>query len=242
MEPSETISATLLRYGVPIAGQPIKGSETGSPYIAHILVARDAQGRQEPSQKRLVEAKAIVEAQGIPIEFVLINQRIEHAEQNLRAGMLASHGDLIRNIFLTTRGSKTEVWVETKSKIDLENGKAIEKAIFEFGRVNRIKSIIIRLMDEKTIPTSFEILSTIRRVSPVSCETLKEELEVKSFSVPSLDWVNRKFDALRKAGLVVRISDRKYALTLEGLHRLGTRKSRSSPDIARLLALARSGG
>lgn len=241
MEVNEIITDTVIRYGLPMAGQPIRG-ESGAPYIVHILIARDAHGRQEPPQKRLIEAKAIVEAQGIPLEFVLINQRIEHAEQNLRATMLANHSNLVRNIFLTSQGARTEVWIEEKGDVEIALRTEVEKTVLKFAQANKIKSISIHFMHDEIIPATFEVLSAIRRIAPTSCELLKQELELRSFSVPSLDWVNRKFDVLRKAGLVVRISDRKYAVTLEGLQRLGTRKGRSSPDVVRLLALARAGG
>ena len=89
------------------------------------------------------------------------------------------------------------------------------------------------------LPTKFEMLRLIRRLSPVNCDRLKTALEEQNYDVPSLEWINKQFDLLRKNRLVIRLTDRTYALTAEGLHRMGTVKGRSSPDIARLLALAR---
>ena len=57
--------------------------------------------------------------------------------------------------------------------------------------------------------------------------------------MPSEGWMAHMADSLRKSGLVVRLKSGKYALSLAGLMALGSAKNAKSPDISRLLDLAR---
>lgn len=241
MEASQLILKTLLQHDIPTVGTPFRGIQGGGSYVAHVAVSRDPSGRQTPSQKLLVQARQALLAQGLSLEYIIINQRYDFAEQDFRAGILASFSDDVRNVFLNAKGSGVEAWIETKTSLSASALMSLEKHIFEIGRANNLPRITMRLMSEEPLAAPFEILSVIRRLSPVNALQMCAELERRSFAVPSFDWVERKLDALRKAGLVTLIADRRYVVSAEGLHRLGTKKGYASADISRLLALARRG-
>lgn len=241
MEPSQVIVDTLLRHEIPVIGIPFRGIGGEASYVAHIVVSRDSSNRQLPSQKSLIQARQTIKAQGLNLEYIVINQRMDNVEQDFRAGIMASFSDDVRNVFLNARGSGVEVWIETKANPGPQVLLALEKYVNELGKVNRFSQVTVRSMSDEPIAAPFGVLSVIRRLSPVMAPELCEELEKRSFSVPSFDWIERRLDALRKAGLVTLIADRRYVVSSEGLHRLGTKRGRASADISRLLALARRG-
>jgi hypothetical protein len=136
---------------------------------------------------------------------------------------------------------KAIAWVENKRELETNDRDRITAQIKKFAELYPVRAVHVNFTADAILATNFEILAVVRRYAPIGCEDLRDRLLARDFSVPSLDWINRKFDTLRKTGLLIRRPDRTYALTADALHRLGTRKNRHSPDIGRLLALARRG-
>jgi hypothetical protein len=134
-----------------------------------------------------------------------------------------------------------QVWVEQKKELTAEDRSVLAEHIQVHAELFALRGAKLHLMSESSVATPTEVLRVIRKLAPATCESVCKELESRGFSVPSLQWVNHRFDLLRKQGFVVRMEERRYALTREALHRLGTVKSKSSPDVSRLLALARRG-
>ena len=104
-----------------------------------------------------------------------------------------------------------------------------------------LKLGVVSLTTDEVLPSKLAILTIIRAEAPVAPQRILELLSAKGLSVPSMDWLSRQLDAYRKSGDVVRLATGSMALTKKALHVLGTKKNRASPDISRLLAMARGG-
>ena len=153
--------------------------------------------------------------------------------------LVTTFPQFVRNVFVTVTNSIATIWLDNKRTILDTEDAAIRSYIEQYIQATFLAGSKIYLISQEPIATNTEILAILRKFSPSNCEELGSHLVERGFSVPSTDWINRKLDALRKAGLLVRFSNRTYALTLDALHKLGTRKDRHSPDVSRLLALAR---
>jgi hypothetical protein len=188
-----------------------------------------------------VNAKKRLTTLGYLPEFLLVNEKSEDAEHSLRASLLVSFPDIVRNAFLSIESTQSNVWIDQKRSIEPYERNRVHDHVRQFVQLFRLPPASVLSLGEIALPTKFELLAIIRLRAPVDCEALRDALVERGLTVPSLDWINRQFDALRKSGLVVRRSDRHYALTLDALKRLGTLKGHRSPDVQRLLALAKRG-
>ncbi|MBO9380116.1 hypothetical protein GG804_25440 [Sphingomonas histidinilytica] len=239
MESLESISAIVLSHGVKLAGEVVLNPSIQNGVILSVAIERSPSGRQLPTHKQLADIKSSLSNIDVYADFILIDSSLKMMEEGLRASLIASFPEIIRNSFLNIIEGIAHVWIDTKREIDANDHRRVNEHVAVYVDLFNVRGKQVHFLSSENIATNTEILSIIRRYSPVSCERLQEALISRGFAVPSLDWINRRFDALRKAGLLIRLPDRNYALTSEALHRLGTTKNRNSPDLGRLLALAR---
>lgn len=242
MEAFDHIKATLATFGVQSAGEIVVNPTQAGSHFVPVRLSRSQSGRQEPSHKKLAEVKADLLSAGISIEFLLVDETAKLVEEALRGSLISSYPSLVRNAFLSVDEGLAVAWVESKRDLTEEERETLSNHIRKLVELYPVRGSRIHFTADENLATNTEILSLVRWLAPVGCEDLREELLRRDFAVPSLDWINRKFDALRRTGLLVRMPNRTYALTSEALHRLGTAKNRYSPDLSRLLALARRGG
>lgn len=102
----------------------------------------------------------------------------------------------------------------------------------ELARVHWTKSV-------KDVPTRITLLAAVKSEAPADLGSIARALEERGY--PSVDegWLRRKFDLLRKLGLVVRSREGRYALTEQALAQIPVRATRASSDVTRALALGR---
>jgi len=232
----------LIAAGIPVSGSAIRDSEDGSSFHVFVEIRRDSRGRQEPSNVQLEVAREELRAVGVQIDFVLTDAMMRDAEAGLRATLLHSFGNVIRNSFLTRQGREAFVWVVPKRQLtEDELGEVSAKARILLRELGLELAHITPTTGEN-LPSKTRCLTMLRLLAPVSPEVLAAKLRVAGFVVPSDDWMMRRLDALRKAGQVVRLKSGLYAVTLLTLRGLGTVKGRESPDLSRLLALAKRHG
>ena len=131
------------------------------------------------------------------------------------------------------------IWVEPKKRIDQEMIEEIREFLREFFTLFDIDHVSVFFTQDEDIPTPTVILRSLRIIAPCSAASLSRSLEEKRYKVPNEVWMAHALDRLRKAGSVVRKANGQFFLSLEGLRRLGTEKSRASPDVKRALALGK---
>lgn len=242
MEAADIIRKTAAEHGIAVISDPIADTADPGSYFVNVAVTKNQRGQQVPGHKALADARQVLLAFSIRPKYILVDPAFDQAENGLRGSLLSSYPDIVRNVFLSVQDGKLRAWLDTKRDLSSDELRNVESHVAECGKRLKVRTTSVLLISSEPVPNNTEILTFIRKHAPVTCEALKHRLEERGFLVPSLDWINRKFDTLRKSGLVVRIADRTYAVTSEGLHRLGTSKGRRSADVTRLLALARSGG
>jgi hypothetical protein len=206
-----------------------------------LYVSRDPNGRRHPSGEVLARIKREVGRVGASVEFLLLDKEQHEIEDGLRASLVSSYPKLIRNSYTTVIEGVAQVWIEKKRELTDSEREAVTNHVRKYADLFNLRGAVLNVTSDFSLATPTEVLRAIRKLSPTTCEAVCHELESRGFSVPSLQWVNHKLDLLRKNGLVVRMPDRSYALTWLALHQLGTQKNKRSPDIGRLLALARRG-
>jgi hypothetical protein len=236
------IIAILNTGRIDLAGEVITNSSTANSIFVPVKINRDKNGKQEPSYYTLSKLKNDLASIGYTAEFLLIDKFADSIENGLRLSLVTAFPQFVRNVFVTVTNGIATIWLDNKRAILDAEDAAIRTYIEQYILATFLASAEIYLISQEAIATNTEILAILRKFSPSNCENLSLHLVERGFSVPSADWVNRKLDALRKAGLLVRFSNRTYALTSDALHKLGTRKDRHSPDVSRLLALARGLG
>jgi len=239
---AQEVEQFLLAAAIPVSGSAIRDAEGDGLYYVFVEVRRDARGRQEPSNTTLDAIKALLEEKGALVDFVLTDGAKRDAEAGLRATLLHSFGGAIRNSFLSSETREAFVWVVPKRQLsDTELDEIGAKAKVFLDDVG-LKLGNITTTTGENLPSKTRCMTMLRQVAPVTCSQLAELLRQREFVVPSDDWMTRRLDALRKAGLVVRMKSGFYAVSLQALKGLGTVKGRTSPDVSRLLALASTRG
>lgn len=238
MSSKQEIEEQLRDAGIPISGTAIRSAEGDNFYYVFVEVHRDARGRLVPSNAKLMATKAYFQEKGYLIDFLLKDATVRDAEVGLRATLLYSFGELLRNSFLAFQANEAFVWVDPKRQLT-------EHELNEVGRKAKVflDDVGLKLSQITTtwgenLPSKTICISVLRQAAPATTEELVGLLRGAEFIVPSKNWMTRRLDALRKAGLVVRMRSGRYTLTLQALKGLGTVKGRRSPDISRLLALA----
>lgn len=239
MSDEEVVHSALRSQGIELRGKLIADVSVPTLFYVHVKMSIDSHGRRIPSFQKLKSVHEELAPKGITIEFFLFDEASNNAEASLRATLLAKYSELIRNVFATSASKGAKIWLEPKTTISPENFELIKQSIEHF--YVELKSTVesVAALQDANVPGKLAILATIRKHAPVDPKTLKGALADKNFEIPSDDWLARKLDAFRKSGDVVQSHDRRYTLTMRVLKMLGTKKSRSSPDISRLLAVAK---
>jgi hypothetical protein len=239
VEPSDVVIDVLAALDLSPAGPVISNpSIEGGVYIP-MAVRRDAAGRQIPSPKVLSDVQETLRATGIVAEYHLIDETGRVLEEGLRESLIGRFPDALQEAVILSEEGSIQVWIDAKQELSSQESEAITEHIEKYLELFPVRSFKVHIASQANLPSNLELLALIRRLAPVNCEGLAAELSARQFDVPSLTWINHKFDALRKAGLIVRMRDRTYALTATALHQMGTVKGRNSPDVSRLLFLAR---
>jgi hypothetical protein len=231
---TDTIRKLIEHHGINGAGSIISSPDDPTHYYIPIVITSESAVHQ-----KLKTLKNILHDQDINLNFLVIHESNLDIEVGIRASLITSFPDHVRNVFLSSTGEAATVWIDQKVSLSKEQSAAIGVHVQKIAELHGIKKCNIGWIREGNVATKLELLASIRLLAPVDCAKLMEYLKSLHFDVPSEDWVNRKFDLLRKEGFLVRRADRRYVLTIQALKSLGTQKNRNSPDLRRLLALAR---
>ncbi|MEC5385531.1 hypothetical protein VVD49_07335 [Uliginosibacterium sp. H3] len=235
----DEIVALLASMGIPVSGAIIEDVDRPCHFFVPVTVSRDSDNKQRPSNILLNTARVEIGKADAHVEFLIADERNYDIEAGLRATVLHKFGDHIRNVFVSTNDQNPHVWLETKRALDEESLQPIrDRVIFYLAQLD-ISPVSIRPTSGENLPSVFVCMRGIRRLAPVQLSVLKDSLVQSGFTIPSDDWLKRRLELMRKDGKIVWLAGNKYALSMESIRSLGTTKDRSSPDITRLLALAR---
>ena len=236
------ISTSLAEVGVETAGSIIQDSANENHFFVYVSVIRDAENKQNPSNRQLRKAQELIEPQGLTVEFLLSDAGSHDIEAGLRATILHAFGGEIRNVFLSVDNRKAYIWLDQKRELD-------EAVLLEVERKSRLYLDGLDLefgslltTSNGNLPGKLACLNAIRQLAPVTAADLLHELMRREFNVPSEDWLMRRLDVLRKSRQIIRLSNAKYVLSQATLANLGTSRGRNSPDISKMLAFARMDG
>jgi len=112
------ISRLLEELQIRTAGEIIQPSAPGESYFVFIPVTRDSDNRQLPTNRRLQEVKAVLLEAGATVEFLLTDEQTHDIEAGLRATLLHSFADDVRNVFLSLGADSARVWIEPKRALE----------------------------------------------------------------------------------------------------------------------------
>lgn len=233
------IEQLLKAKKIRLAGPLIQDHVETDRFVAFIFASSNDDKKKGPSQLTLSAISAAAERQGIQLGFVLIDKKSEEFDGSIKTLLFTKFQNIIRNSFTVVNYKRASVWVEPKKRIDPEMMEEIRKFLREFFTLLDIDDVSVFFTHDEDIPTPTVILRSLRIIAPCSAASLSRSLEEKCYKVPNEVWMAHALDRLRKAGSVVRKANGQFFLSLEGLRRLGTEKSRASPDIKRALALGK---
>lgn len=239
---SEELRERLEFLGIKPEGSVVKGDSGPAHFFVYVSVTRDGENRQMPSNLQLEQVKQKLLLENIFVDFLLHDSLTNDIEAGLRATLLHAFGASLRNCFLSTDKRVANLWVEQKKHIENDEMQLIAKRAREFLQNFNLTEVNVLSTSMENIPGVLACLRVIRSLAPVKTDRLAERLIELGFSIPSIDWMSRRVDSMRKEGRIVRREDGGYVLSLNSLLNLGTAKGRESPDIQRLLALASSKG
>ncbi|MEO6280064.1 hypothetical protein [Roseateles sp.] len=233
--------AMLMERNLEVIGSIVKDSGPQGITFVRIAVRRDAENKQRPSNRLLIDIKAALKDAGHDVEFLLSDSLGVDVEGGLRATLMHAFGPEVRNVFLSLQGSVGNVWVESKRALSESALNAIRGRAKIYLAELTLELGAFALTNAENVPSDTVVLKVLRQIAPATTEQVVQLLVERGFDVPSDDWMKRRLDALRKVGKIVWLTQGKFACSLNATRALGTIKGRGSPDISRLLALARKG-
>jgi hypothetical protein len=239
--PNEAELQQFLReHEIPFSGCVAGDGLDQRRFYVFVEVNRDRNNLQTPTNSKLNQIRDTLKLKGLEVDFILIDEQLHNIEVGIRATLIHSFGSLIRNVFISSDGKTADIWLVQKRQISDNELSAIQKRLDVFlQNFDLSRGSIYRTNNENT-PSKTACIKVLRRISPADLNSFIDALRENGFTVPSESWMSHMADSLRKSGLIIRLNSGKYALSLGGLTVLGSAKNAKSPDISRLLALARS--
>ena len=235
------VRALISGHGVPLIGSIIKDAAPGKRYFAIVPIERNRDGGELPSARRLEEVSlSLLHDHGYSIEFVLSDPHAIDVESGLRAALATSCPELVASVVVALHGKTATVWVEVGSDmVSSEVVSDLKDRIGKYFASFPVTNLKVQVSSMEDLPSVLACLRVIRKLAPVDIDQIVTELRVVGFNVPSVAWLSHRLDTMRKAGRVVRLRNGAYALTAGTLRKLGSSKGRMSPDVMRMLAMAR---
>ncbi|USA40187.1 hypothetical protein [Pelagerythrobacter marinus] len=226
----EAIITAASKQGVILAARPSLVAD-GRTYLA--IVDRETDRRKLNAFLRLLRN------QGIPIEIGFATVRDNAFEAAVRESVAMRFGEVIYDVSTSRSPSGTSVSI-TYYENERISANEIRDHVQELSVLFGVKPLKINIGERSVKPGVTEFLQLTRVFAPVTCERMQELIHDRGYPMPPLDWINHQFDLFRKRGFLIRREDQSYVLTLPGLLALGSGKSRYSPDVRRVLDLARA--
>ena len=233
------IQKQIEEYSLDVIGTPVADIDNNNKYYIFIST-KIADGKETPSTRTLRNISAKLEAKDIFVEFISISPLQRDVETSIRSTIMCAFPNKIREIYLSAGNKGVAAWLIPTAPIDDNLYNEIKNKLeLLVEKIFSLSLTSIWLQERDSTPSKLACLRAVRKSAPATPAKVAADLRQRGFTVPSDDWMATRLDSLRKAALIIRLKSGKYALTLTGLRALGTSKNAHSPDIARMLDLAR---
>lgn len=222
-----------------VAGEIAHESGSDPKAIVLVRVKRDLLDRHDPNNKFFNGIQAELAEMGHAVDFILIDESLLDTEQSVRATLLHAFEAEVRNVFLTSKSGAAVVWIDPKvdlsakvlAKIRLKTAAALSPFGLTLAEMHSIQ--------EATLASRMACLRIIRQIAPATQASISAQLQTAGFTIPSEDWLAERLTALTLEERLVRRANESFALTAGAIRDLGNSKGKRSPDLSRLLALAK---
>lgn len=222
---------------IPYEGEIVRESGGEEIYL-QLKVNQNSDGTKSPTHRQLIKLKNSLLEIGINLNVIPSQVKKDKFEVLLRESLFLTFPDVLRNVFCNIESEDAYVWVETKKQLSEEIDKRIRKATEGHCLLQGLNLKSLSKIGDTKTPNKTAILEVLRKHAPATPSDLSVALVSKGFTVPSVDWLNRRLDSLRKAKNVLCLADKKYVLSIETIAALGTsNRGAKSTDITRLLAI-----
>lgn len=235
----EEILRILSTQSITISGEIVADRDIEGHFFVRIPVRRGADNKQVPGHTKLADAKKNLEDSGLNVSFLLTDESTNDIEAGLRATLLHQVGEHIRNVFMSSVAKTPHVWIEAKRELTEDLFDLIQKKILRYLSDFDIEPKSITTTSGYKFPSVLACMKCIRKHAPIDVSGMSAALSNEGFTIPSEEWLRRRLDSMRKDGVIIWIAGNKYCLPMSSIRKLGTSKTRMSPDVSRLLALAR---
>lgn len=226
----EVIVAAASKQGIILAARPSLVAD-GRTYL--VIVDR------ETDRRRLNAFLKVLRHQGVPIQIGFATVRDNAFEIAVRESVVMRFGEVIYDVSTSRSPSGTSVSITYYENEKIASNE-IRDHVQELSVLFGVEQLRLSIGEKSLKPGATEFLQLARVFAPVTCERMQEIIQDRGYPTPELEWINHQFDLFRKRGFLIRREDRSYVLTLPGLLALGSGKSKFSPDVRRVLDLARA--
>lgn len=242
MSEIEYVSVALKDAGIDLTAPVIGDPNEKGLYYAFVKTKKDKKDVPHLQKRAASQVKENLASRDIRLEFIYSYDLNPNVAAGIRAIFSHFLMERLGDCFVAQDGDKVSIWVTPEGDITPDDILLLEQKSKDF-----LSSVGLRLgnivsLKFGNLPSRYIILSVLRIKAPALVPEIVGELRLRNFDIPSDRWLSRALDAMRKANLVTRLKSGRYALSLEALRTLGTSKNAQSPDITRMLDLARRGG
>ena len=166
MTKQQLILDCLSAAGVAVGGSPIPDPANESRYFVIIATLLDAAGRLIPTRGTLNDAAATLAQQGLIVDFLLTDNQSKDIEAGVRATLLHSFPNDVRNVFLTIDRDVANVWIDAKRALDQSKRNAMKERIQVILRELDLSLGAVCTLGETNTPGKIAILNAIHSKEP----------------------------------------------------------------------------
>lgn len=198
-------------------------------------------------QMKMIQAAAF-KMTGLKIDWVVTESEVVvEIEMALLGALHARFPGTIKAVQISAL-NRSPIWVwldpesQTVSRPPLDTIQEVVGDIFKaygYSPPSGHRPPLVAFLDGPELPSDIVLLRYLKTLAPATKEQFSEYLHSVGAVHPSLDWLQKHLDKLRKLGKITRASSGTYALTDAGLQIVPHGRTRKSSDIQRALALGR---
>lgn len=243
MTPSSRELGDAIRRELPESSIEIVRDENRERrYFVILNIKIDYDGKQVPSNYAINKAIQTISGGDLDLVVILQDETARNIEATVRGVLLGKYTEYFRNAFVTISDMHLIVWTDNRARVEARELKFIEHEIKQIAEIFGFEFSQLHGVEALNTPSMTVCNEIIRAMALIDFDTLLSQLERRGFQIENHAWLRHLLDRSRRGGNIIRLSNEKYVMTLQGLKALGSRKSRSSPDITRALELARLRG